>query len=765
MAEERKKLTVGILVGGIGDKFTVDVCRAIMKAAKKLDVNFVVYPGKYINRDLSGNEELRYEYQFNTLFSYPAVNDVDGLIVLMGSVGTFASAENCLDFLKQYTGMPVVIAAGNIDGYVSVRFDNYAGIREALEFLINKAGCSKIGMIGGNSGVSDAAERKETFFKVLRENNIDVGEHCYVEGMLSGRSQSAYKKLLDENKDIEAVFCANDDTAMGFYQELNKRNIRVGKDIFVVGFDDSIMAAKADPPLASVRADAGKLANVALSKLIRMINGEKVESEIVPTKLILRDSVGDFGRDVKRTEGDSLNTDTMFDDIFFRMEYECDEDSIRRVKDVFNRFVTGLLGMVDRNVDLKETRKSIRNILNELCSMGALEHAEQDNLVNMLERIYNRLKEEYSDMEARYCIKSIFSDVYIKIIGIMNYRFGKNIADNEDNNYTMKLFIRDMLSFERGDNQSYTYLIENLDWLNIDNAYIYIFKNPIVHLYGEAMKVPEKVYLKAVRIGGRTSPVPSIDQEIDIKDIFCNRFVPKNKRFGYTMLPLFCNENLYGVVVCDLTEELFANGEFVVNQMSSAAKMLRLLQDNEKIQQELEESLASLKANNIELDNLSKSDLLTGIYNRRGFYIVAEEIMTRCRNDGKPVRVAYVDMNNLKIINDKYGHEEGDYSLKTIGEILVDVVGNDGAVGRIGGDEFACIFDNEQECRRDNLVDIVNNRFDAFNKNSDKPYNITVSVGTYRLTPEEDLSLEQALTLADERLYDVKKLREKTVAK
>ena len=113
------------------------------------------------------------------------------------------------------------------------------------------------------------------------------------------------------------------------------------------------------------------------------------------------------------------------------------------------------------------------------------------------------------------------------------------------------------------------------------------------------------------------------------------------------MLPLYSNENLYGVVLMDLTEKVFENGEFLVNQLSSAAKMIDLLKTNEKVQQKLEESLAVLKENNIALDNLSRIDAMTGILNRRGFMDAAQKMIDR--KDGT-VYVIYVDMNNLKII-------------------------------------------------------------------------------------------------------------------
>ena len=84
-------------------------------------------------------------------------------------------------------------------------------------------------------------------------------------------------------------------------------------------------------------------------------------------------------------------------------------------------------------------------------------------------------------------------------------------------------------------------------------------------------------------------------------------------------------------------------------------------------------------------------------------------------------------------------------------------------MARIGGDEYACalITDSPNE----EILNRIYDSFTVFNENSDKPYNVTVSAGAYRLSKENAHSLEDAMTLADEQLYEVKKLRKKDVAK
>lgn len=63
-----KRKVIGILVGGIADDFTVQTCRGAMRAAREKNVDVVILPGKYIERNLRESKDLMYEYQYNTIF-------------------------------------------------------------------------------------------------------------------------------------------------------------------------------------------------------------------------------------------------------------------------------------------------------------------------------------------------------------------------------------------------------------------------------------------------------------------------------------------------------------------------------------------------------------------------------------------------------------------------------------------------------------------------------------------------------------------------
>ena len=80
-------------------------------------------------------------------------------------------------------------------------------------------------------------------------------------------------------------------------------------------------------------------------------------------------------------------------------------------------------------------------------------------------------------------------------------------------NYDMKLFVQDILQFEKGKDQSYGVLLENLNWLSIENADVYLLEKPVLHLFLENFQVPEVLYHKATLRKGVVSTIPVVQQQ------------------------------------------------------------------------------------------------------------------------------------------------------------------------------------------------------------------------------------------------------------
>lgn len=586
-----------------------------------------------------------------------------------------------------------------------------------------------------------------------------------MEGSLSRYTKEIFNELIEKYPEMQAVFCVNDETAIGLYDVMKARRMMPGKDVMVFGFDNILSSPKMKPPLSSVWAEPSRLAENALQIALRMIAGEQVDEQVLPTKFIKRDSLGTDRKKHEHRCDRRVNRqriDKYFDDIFYRYIKEETNNNIADIKAGYVELMHKVIDVYESGQSDIDQKNEIMRMLDGLLGNNMMDYADMENLLTHIELLYQAFRKKEGNQWRE--LEDTFTAVYRKAVMAVEQRLGKISADKEDDQYAMKLFVRDIMQFEKGTDQSYAVLLEHLEWFDIKNAYIYTFKKPIMHLEHERLDIPENLYLKVVLRDGAVESVLGAAQKIKTDDIFRSSMKGKDSN-ALVVLPLFSNEMVYGILVSDMTEKLFENGEFLVNQMGAAIKMLELLKSNAEIQRQLEESLITLKENNIELDTISKSDALTGILNRRGFQLSGEELLQRNKDLGVRTMVAYVDMNNLKIVNDRYGHDEGDFSIKLISEMLTEAVAGIGLAGRVGGDEFALAVSVSPDDEERAFVEKIYGRFQKYNEGSEKPYNITVSVGTCIVEADDALTLKEAMTLADGKLYAEKQNRVKSVAK
>lgn len=159
------------------------------------------------------------------------------------------------------------------------------------------------------------------------------------------------------------------------------------------------------------------------------------------------------------------------------------------------------------------------------------------------------------------------------------------------------------------------------------------------------------------------------------------------------------------------------------------------------------------------IDNLERKyvhDPMTGLYNRRGFYQRLEPVFDTCRQDGKLLMVASVDLNGLKQINDTYGHADGDIAISTIGKALEFVADSDWTCARFGGDEFVVSGQVDSEEQVVGKFQQVKEYLDKFNEESGKPYEVSASIGFVTGIPEKEISLDEFIKAADEKMYEDK---------
>jgi diguanylate cyclase (GGDEF)-like protein/PAS domain S-box-containing protein len=173
--------------------------------------------------------------------------------------------------------------------------------------------------------------------------------------------------------------------------------------------------------------------------------------------------------------------------------------------------------------------------------------------------------------------------------------------------------------------------------------------------------------------------------------------------------------------------------------------------------------ITALKRTQLELERLAIVDELTGLYNRRGFQTLGEQQLKLARRTRHAPTLVFVDVDDMKTINDSYGHKAGDRALCDTALVLRESFRESDILGRLGGDEFV-VFAVDAGDRRDLLRDRVYARLEQLNARGENPYRLSLSVGVLSCRPEEAHSIEALIALADDLMYERKSARPSRVA-
>lgn len=171
--------------------------------------------------------------------------------------------------------------------------------------------------------------------------------------------------------------------------------------------------------------------------------------------------------------------------------------------------------------------------------------------------------------------------------------------------------------------------------------------------------------------------------------------------------------------------------------------------------------LQDLQKKNRVLDFVAAHDNLTGLYNRKG---LLSKVPGQIR-EGRHVQYAALmaDLDHLKQINDTFGHGSGDYAIRTAAAILTQAMPPGAILGRIGGDEFLAFFpapggpEPGKTCKR------IRSLQESFDKSSDRPFYVELSVGFTTFTQDEAGNIEDVIKRADRHLYASKQSRRESV--
>jgi len=202
-------------------------------------------------------------------------------------------------------------------------------------------------------------------------------------------------------------------------------------------------------------------------------------------------------------------------------------------------------------------------------------------------------------------------------------------------------------------------------------------------------------------------------------------------------------KKLNGVVRRSFTTLFLMAATLLVLVLYSTRRAARFLKERQRMEEELRA--------------LSISDELTGLYNRRGFFTLAEQQMKMAKRMKLGVLLVSADLNGMKGINDRYGHHEGDRALRESSDILRKSFRESDIIARIGGDEFVILMIEKPGIDQEVLAARLKSNLDRHNAVAGRVYALSISVGMVSCGPESNISLDELMKRADILMYNQKR--------
>lgn len=759
--KDNKRLTIGFIIHRLDNDYAKLLLKGALYAAEELNANLAVFPGRSLDSQLDNIKYTAYEYQNNVIYSYASKDSLDALVISAGTVGSFVSDDTMKEFIDSFDGLPVVTTENKIGEYPCIRMSG-SGIKDIINHLIKHHGKRNIAFVSGPKSNADAEERLNYYKEALEENCIAFDPSLVAYGKFSEYCSDLVGELLDENKGrIDAVCFANDMMCKGGYKAIEERGLVIGKDIAVTGYDDSEVASGLKPMLTTVRADASLVGYNAVYEAVKLVTDGVCSDLDLNSYPIYRQSCGceilpESSHDISSAEIKvGIIASKIIDEYIYNSTLGQKMSSI--VKNI-RQYITTLLNYAVSKEETYEAEDECKRIIEELTDIQTFDYVHADTLVSIL----NAAKDYAVSLSVGN------KDKIIKIQEIINYALSetadrvlnKHYAKVDDLTFTHFLInniTKDMTIHGSNEEKCYFSIVNNLYRIHMASSYIYTYANPIVHTAAMKWTLPENIYLKSYHNGDKLAAITGEAQIMPCSQYFYNFFTPDRRRTA-VISPLFLNEEQYGIIVSELEFDYFPYIYSIIPQICAAIKLTKLVG-------QLERSLDAEQYRNSLLNRISMSDELTGIYNRRGFYEFANNLLKAPENEGKRAALIFGDLDNLKKINDTFGHDEGDYAIKTAASFMKSCFRQTDVVARIGGDEFAAFA----VCEDRNIIASIPRRIKNMaalnNIRSTKPYNVTISVGLFELICSSDKDVQSYMDKADTALYADKKNKNQSIMK
>ena len=270
----QRSYTIGVVIAGLNLTGPSTLLNGITKASEKSGYSLIL-------KELPNYDTDEIAPIFHALIS----RQVDGIIWAVPEVQENRRWLNKLQY--DYNVPLVYLTMEPQENITVVSIDNYLGGQLATSHLLEQ-GCQKIGHIAGPLDWWESRQRMKAWKDVLGEAGHPVQEQHMAMGDWSSESGArALKKLLKLYPEMDSVFVANDQMALGAYHVLNDHGLHIPEDIAIVGFDNIPESAFFCPSLTTIQQKQNQVGQAAVEELINLIELDWKGSDIIEPKSIL----------------------------------------------------------------------------------------------------------------------------------------------------------------------------------------------------------------------------------------------------------------------------------------------------------------------------------------------------------------------------------------------------------------------------------------------------------------------------------------------
>jgi len=292
-----KRKKIGVFVGNTHTFFPRELINSIYDSGKSRDdIDLHFFLGlehtQFMSQGTSAVENINYQY--STIYDYALFSSLDVVIIAYGTITTFHKIAK-EDFYKKLKGIPCIIISDSVDPDkgVSVTTDNFRGIYNCVEHLIEEHGLKRILYISGPHRLNtDAKERLKAYKTCMADHGLAVTDDMIADGDYTEYVDNLVEELLDSHPDAQAIVSANDEMTVSIYRVARKKGYKIGEDLAVTGFDDIAAAEYQEPPLTTVRQNGIRMGREAMRQALAFLDGENPENVVVPADFIRRSSCG-----------------------------------------------------------------------------------------------------------------------------------------------------------------------------------------------------------------------------------------------------------------------------------------------------------------------------------------------------------------------------------------------------------------------------------------------------------------------------------------